>query len=457
MKNLKLLSVWLITVLLIGCNVQPTSIKPTTITSSATTIITPTLTPLPTFIQPTIVLQTKTPVPTLKKTLAIPFSINNLRVAFVKDGNLYLQNGINPAIQLTNSGDDRDPVISEDGEKIIFYRGNTFGNVYSINADGSQEQAIIESQSLSVLGRGDIKALTFVPNTHSLLFNTYLCNSSEALYDAPDCTVGIYSVDADSGEINQLVSGLSGNGTQSRNFEISPDGHYISIASSGHLDIYFLYLEGIDVFQQDAIPYPRTIPDEFLPLQYWLPDSSGLIAILPADKFNEPTTPPYTYTVWRYTISNTTDNNSAMQLPLDPPVIFISGCNFSISPGGNWIFYISDGNGKGVGMPSLYIGNLTDGHSNSYDWRGGCPSSYATSPQWSSDNQHFASQSTIGAIDGISISIDGDFRGWIDTSHFFYETIEENMRKTYIGEIGGESLALPEGFQWSPTYILMNQ
>jgi len=373
-------------------------------------------------------------------------------MVFVKDGNLYLQDGMNPPIQLTYSGKDRDPVISNDGEKIIFYRGDAFDNVYSINADGSQGKAIIMSQSLPVLGRGDIKALTFVPNTHSLLFNTFLCNPREALYNAPDCTVGIYSVDADSGEISQLVSGLSGNGTQTRNFEVSPDGSYISVAASGHIDIYSLYKQMIDISQRNAILYNITTPDEFLPLQYWFPDSSGLIVVLPTDIHNEPATPPHTFTAWRYTMPNSMSNNKATQILFDPPIVFLWTCNFSISPDRNWTFYITDE------LPSLYLGNLNDGRTQPYEWDSGCPmSSYYPYSQWSPDSQHFAWQGTIAATDGTFISIQGDFSGWIDVNHYFYVAIEENKRKTYMGEIGGENIALPESFQLSPIYVLLDK
>ena len=90
-------------------------------------------------------------------------------------------------------------------------------------------------------------------------------------------------------------------------------------------------------------------------------------------------------------------------------------------------------------------------------WKGDCPSSYIAAPQWSSDSQYFASGGRIGAVDGTVIPIDGDFLGWIDNSFYFYDNIKENSRKIYIGESGVEVIALPESFQWSSTYVLMNQ
>jgi Tol biopolymer transport system component len=211
-------------------------------------------------------------------------------IAYIKDNNIYFQNSEGQPIQLTHSGKDQNPTLSDDGQKIVFYRGEKKDDAYSINADGSNEQLIITIKSLPVLGQGEIRALTFVPDTHFLLFNTYLCNPHVFLYNASDCTVSTYSVDTDTGRISGLLAGLSGNAMQERNFENSPDGRYISVATSGYIDIYYLSSEPLDshVAYQNAIVYLRTEPDEYFPRQYWLPDSSGLMAIVPTDKSNEP-------------------------------------------------------------------------------------------------------------------------------------------------------------------------
>ena len=140
--------------------------------------------------------------------------------------------------------------ISDDGQVIVF--SNKEG-IYASNANGSDVRLIVSSKSLPTLGQGEIKALTFKPNSHFLLFNTYLCNpsSNRPSYNAPECTVGIYGVDTDSGDLARIIEGLSGNAMHSRNFEISPDGQYISVASSGHINIY----QGSDIYYQNAIIY----------------------------------------------------------------------------------------------------------------------------------------------------------------------------------------------------------
>ncbi len=355
---------------------------------------------------------------------------------YAKDGNLYFQSNANQVTKLTNSGKDRDPLLSDDEEKIVFYRGEADDNVYSINNDGSDEQLIIASKFLPRLGQGEIKALTVVPNAHSLLFNTYLCNPRPLgpSYNAPDCTVGIYSVNLDSGEIRNIVGGLSGNTMQERNFEISPDGHFISVAASGHIDIYGFS----QLIYPDAISYPRTKPDEFLPKQYWLPDSSGLIVIVATDPYNEPGTPPATYAAYRYILGD-----KANLIPFDKFIIWnVQAPDWCISPDRNWILFAGTDSGDRRDVGLHYLGNLTDGHTQAYkpaNW-------HLHDCHWSPDSKHFVADRSstitfIGSVDGsLPIPVSGYFLEWIDNTHYYYVTIDGNKTdtiKTYIGEISG--------------------
>ena len=303
-----------------------------------------------------------------------------------------------------------------------------------------------------MLGQGKVRALTFVPSTHTLLFNTYLCNPQVALYNASDCTVSIYSVDTDIGAINQLIAGLGGNTMQSQNFEVSPDGRMLSIANLGHVDIYFLYSHSIDIFHQDVILYSHTIPDEYLPHIYWLPDSSGLIAVLATDKYNEPATPPHTYAVWRYKF----DKDLAVQISLNATIVFSSRCSFSISPDKNWIYFMGNEIGDETAMPSLYLGNLENGHTQAIEWTLNIDCPIPFSIRWSPDNSYYAFWNVSAPVDKTpSNPINGDFLSWIDARHYFYQEINGGAKAIRIGEIGGEGIELPDDFRWFFTYVLL--
>ncbi len=393
---------------------------------------------------------TATPWPT--ENPGVPLSLETLRMVYVKDGNLYIQNGSKAPAQLTRSGKDRAPIFSDDGQKLVFYRGYASDNVYSINADGTDEKLIVDSESLPVFGQGYVEFLTFRPSTHEVFFSTFLCESENTMYSYifNYCTVSIFLVDADTGYVMTLVNALHGDVGQGRNFEISPDGRFLSVAASGHIDIVYNIFNGRPDFFKDQLNFKRTIPNEYLPVQYWLPDSSGFIAVLPDDNFNEPATPPHAYTVWRASPRDT----NVQQIPLTHPIEFNSGCNFSVSPDGNWIFY----NSNNEGIPASYLGNLNTGSAQLYD-DVSCPSTYESSPKWSPDSHYFATkylsgESIIGAVDGPPISIEGEFIQWIDASHYFYTLKEKDIFNTYIGNLGGTPIKIADDFVLFTSVVL---
>jgi Tol biopolymer transport system component len=368
---------------------------------------------------------------------------NNRRV-YVRDGNISIEEGFAQPRQLTHSGQDYAPLLSDDGQKIVFYRGEAFDTIYSINADGSKEKSLIISQSLPLLSKGGrIESLAFVPHKHDLIFNTYLCEESKGLYAFGPCTVSLFRVDTDTGELTELAAGLSGHTGQDGNFAISPDGTYVSVAASGHIDLLIIY-DG-DILNY-MLNYQRTRPGEFLPYQYWLPDSGGLIAIASADSSNEPGTPPQVYTIWRYSEKDL----KATQLPFDPPIrrIHSTGCSFSVSPDRNWIFYTSYKESEADS--TVYLGDLNNGQSQEYKWEGWCGGTDTRYLQWSPDSKYFATQGllndVIGSVDGTSFSVGGMFTGWIDSTHYRYTKIiseKPPVSENYVAEVGGVSILVP--------------
>ena len=105
----------------------------------------PTITPLPPTLTPT---PTSTPLPF--KTL------DGLRVAYIINGNLYVQDSGKQAMQLTYRGQESNPKFTDDGQKIIFDRApeSQQRQIYSINSDGSGERALVTSDLLLTLGSG---------------------------------------------------------------------------------------------------------------------------------------------------------------------------------------------------------------------------------------------------------------------------------------------------------------
>jgi Tol biopolymer transport system component len=356
--------------------------------------------------------------------------------AYIKDNNIYFQSSEGQPVQLTSSGKDRDPILSDDGQKIAFYRGEANDNINYINSDSGQEYGFIVSETPLLTGKGEIVSPTFVPGTHMLLFNTYLCGPRLGLYDGADCTAGVFSIDTDLGKVETVVNNLSGSSWRDRNFEISPNGKYVSVAGSGHIDIYAASSSHFKLAYPNVINYYITTPDEYLPAQYWLPNSSGLIAILAADgEYNDPADPPSQYTAYRYTIKD----KQGVQLLLDK--FMIRGDGWSISPNRNWMLFTGNDSGYYAWQDEAlnYLVNLNDSHTQAYEGIG-WPLSNC---QWSPDSKHFVSSTNtfagfIGSVDGSTpIPVGGSFLEWIDNTHYYYAVWENTIDTTryYIGEI----------------------
>jgi hypothetical protein len=380
-------------------------------------------------------------------------------MAYIVDGNLYVQDGSNSPKQLSNSGEDLSPIFSDDGQKIVFYRGQSKDNnngIFSINADGSREQEVITNDWLTSLGTGTKTGQpVFVPNTHQMLFNTYLCSKDLSL----GCMVGLFLANTDADEIKEIMPpALGGDLYGYENFSISPDGKSMSVAHAGQIDIL-----GIDgkVIHRSIMKYTRSTPLELYPRIFWLSDSSGLVvALFDETEFRGPIYSGYpAYTIWRYTF----DGKVAIQIPLDPPPSWVHmDCNdvISVSPGGNWVVYFTN-------SYQLYSGNLVDGSTQLY-----LPYLYCLPTQWSSNNIHFVNgrhpeQPVLGSVDAPPVSIPGFFLGWIDAKRYIYFPDTSFPTKEdiqiLVGEISGETLltsqsnaSVPAIYLYSFTFTIMD-
>ncbi|MFZ5880340.1 MAG: hypothetical protein ACOY0R_13295, partial [Chloroflexota bacterium] len=105
------------------------------------------------------------------------FSLDGLRMAYIVNGNVYVQDDDSLPLQLTHSGEDWQPLFSQSGEKILFFRGKTPHELLFIDFDGGQEQELISNELLTSLGVGydqstGIVNYSLVPGTQYLLFST---------------------------------------------------------------------------------------------------------------------------------------------------------------------------------------------------------------------------------------------------------------------------------------------
>ena len=159
---------------------------------------------------------TPTPLPVM--------TLDGLRVVDTgSNGNLYVQDSGKPSIQLTHgvkeSSEYHPLLISDDGQKIIFYRAGeaTLDSVYTINADGTGEQLLVDPELLSTFGQEydaftTLYSVSFVPATHLLLFNTYQPTNYDPSTSGWMPIIGndLFIIDTDTAEIKQLKAPYKG-------------------------------------------------------------------------------------------------------------------------------------------------------------------------------------------------------------------------------------------------------
>ena len=202
----------------------------------------------------------------------------------------------------------------------------------------------------------------FVPGTHQLLFETFLCQSQE--FESP-CSTTISLADTGTGEIRNLADpGLAlQRNSIPRNVVASPNGKMVALGTMDGVEI--LALDG-SVVRHNVLPYEPNTPTILFPSLFWLPDSSGLIVALPNTTYHSLADGDLSAHVWHYTIGN----NQTVEIPLDPTAMLYT---FQVSRTGIGLFMAV--------LPTIIqctLGNLEDGHVQTFGYAQ--PSSFSWSP-----------------------------------------------------------------------------
>jgi hypothetical protein len=361
-------------------------------------------------------------------------------MAYVVNGNLYVEDSGAQPIQATNSGEDYAPQFSSDGQVIVFYRGKQNENyqVFAINANGSGERAVINGKALAAFGFGNdefvqVSQLTFVTGTHDLLFNAFkLKNGDPGQTDVngnvPVEGTGLFLVDTDSGKVRRILAA-----GQAGMFELSPDRKSIAVQGMGTVDVFNINGQSL---RHNLITYPYPEGYEgsywtFVLSLYWNREASQLITLLPINPADYPPDDgPDQLNVWKYPL----DGQLPVEIQLNPPPMGNSN-DFNISPDGNWIvyhYYYYPGKSDETVTEGIYLGNLRDGSTRflGSSEQYGLPHYF-----WSQDSEHFILEDYqlgmfMGDVNGKVTPLTGrGCIGWLDESRYLYGN-------AYVGEIG---------------------
>ncbi|MDI6769379.1 MAG: hypothetical protein QMD04_06860 [Anaerolineales bacterium] len=283
--------IWLVAAKLIivtlACGSLPTPSPTLDVNDAAATQLAATLTALA-----PVVPQPATSAPDLA-TLPPPLP-QPLRVAYVKDHNLWLWTDGVGLMQLTASGGVQDARLSDDGQVIAFVREPAFFHpeIWAINTDGSSERMLVSSAALWATYSGapadfpsgiGVYHMDWRPGSHALYYNT------KPLYEGPGLMGydDLRAVDADS-----LAQATIFNPGEGGMFYFSPDGAQLALvtpasislanAAGSHLRRNVLTFSPVITYSE-YLYYPRPL---------WAAGSSGLRVIIPpADPLIEPLQP----------------------------------------------------------------------------------------------------------------------------------------------------------------------
>jgi Tol biopolymer transport system component len=353
-----------------------------------------------------------------------------VRIAYALDGHLYFQKGSQSPLQLTHTREFRHPIgFSEDGMKILFLEGQA-KNLYSINVDGSDKQALATKELLHLTNSEYHESTTFcepvfVSSSNLVLFRT--CSH-------PDGYTTIYQddlfiVDTEGNQARVVLPrGYGGH------YYPSPDGSMLAIAYIGYIDL--LHIDG-RMIQHKLATYPISEPWPLLALVHWTEDSKELIVSLPINTFYD-SSPPPTYEVWRYSA----ETGAGSKINLDP---LPSGLDpIWPSPDGHWLLY------KNYDERPFYLVDLRDGHSQ--------PSKPDEANQpygWSPDSRHFVYESYepggfglyLSSVSDLPIFLgSGEYEVWLDDNHLIYFNLDDHAY--VMKDIHGESVPILVGNTW---------
>jgi hypothetical protein len=312
----KFVFLFFLSALFVGCGPIPVTI-PTVPTPTPEEVFSPTATQAAEPPTPTQVVE---PPPATQEP---PPSSELLRVAYVKDGNLWLWTEAGGPQALTSSGNVIEAFLSDDGMLAAFTRqvDDFHSEIWVVRTDGTDERLLVSTADIEamLINRSPDASgvaphqMAWIPGTHALAFNTrqsfmvgFLLNDDLRL------------VNAASGEqVTLLPAGQGGM------FYFSPDGSQIAITTPNQL--FLVNADGSNR-RDNVLTYEEVITSSeyrFYAEPVWSQDmSSLLVAIPPRDPL---AARDQATTIWRVPA----DGSPAVQLGGVPATFFGGGVAFS--------------------------------------------------------------------------------------------------------------------------------
>jgi len=359
-----------------------------------------------------------------------------LRVAFVKDGDVWFWEEGSAAAQITALGDVVSVYLSSDGLVAAFIRQYDWNNeeIYAVNTDGINVRPLVtlaDFASMLTL-KTALTALPYqiawVPGTHTLAFNTRFTFEGPGLI-LPD---ELRLVDADTVTLSILMPpGTAGD------FYYSPDGSQIALVNGTMISV----VDANGTNRRDLLTFPLIITYSeytYYPPVFWSPDGSFLRGVIPGE--DPLAVPPDPTTVWHLP-ANGSGASSLLSITTAPFFQEIA----ALSPDLNKLAYITVITPGAPPIVDLHISNA-DGSSDVIYVNGG----YGFEC-WSEDNEHFIYTQNghfprLGRLGdppldltGITLMVNPN---WVDETRFIYLNRLSGSWELWLRELGTPGMLL---------------
>ena len=362
-----------------------------------------------------------------------------LRVALVKDRDVWVWDQGDQARRLTYQGDVESVFLSGDGLVVAYLRAGAQGTqeLWRVNATG-EEQMVALSASYFERMRDEPEQigvvpfnLTWIEGTQRLAFNTYPLLPGEGLWSyVPD---DLWVVDLQSLEVEELLRKGKGG-----HFSISPDGRLAAVFSPKTLDI--INTDGSAVLENVLEGFHAIGLGEYYsyPSLKWSPDSQILVVAIPSGE--DPFQPEAGAAIWKVPM------DGSQPVLVKNVAAFLSQVAFSPDLSILAYFHQPDMRSSGV---ELHFNEL-DGDEDYLLFRG----ELVERVQWLPDSRHFlywlaeAWQPTLGHICQDAgkfpeFTIRSDI-SWVDAERFLFLTGEAENWELFLGELSGELMPIAE-------------
>lgn len=212
-----------------------------------------------------------------------------LRIAYVKDGDVWYWGEGGESRPLTDRGGVEDVILSDDGKLVVYTRQRKDGRIALLVTDIEEGgfRPLVHADQLEAM-KNDPNALgvapyrfDWVPGTHTVIYNTML--PSEAALILQD---DLRLVNADNGNHTELLA--PGNGGA---FYYSPDGSQIAVVQPSSISV--MNADGSERRELFRYKNVYTYSEfEYYAKPLWISDGSRLMVVIPApDPMGDPTAP----------------------------------------------------------------------------------------------------------------------------------------------------------------------